>query len=68
MKTKDEVFGEFNELKALVENHIGKRIKVLRFDNGEYTSKEFDVFCKEVGIKRDLRKHTSHNRMWLLNV
>jgi transposase InsO family protein len=45
----------FMEFKALVENQIGKNIKVLRSDNGgEYTSKEFEGFCKEVGIKREL--------------
>jgi transposase InsO family protein len=30
-------------------------MEVLRLDNGgEYTSKEFEGFCKEVGIKREL--------------
>ena len=29
MKTKDEVFSLFQEFKALVENQIGRRIKVL---------------------------------------
>jgi transposase InsO family protein len=55
LKTKDEVFSRFQEFKALVENQIGKRIKVLRSDNGgEYTSKEFEGFCKEARIKREL--------------
>jgi transposase InsO family protein len=55
LKTKDEVFSRFQEFKALVENQIGKKIKVLRLDNGgEYTSKEFKGFCKEGGIKREL--------------
>jgi transposase InsO family protein len=37
-----------------VENHTGKRIKVLRSDNGgEYTSNEFKYLCKETGIKRE---------------
>jgi hypothetical protein len=48
MKTKDEVFGKFQEFKALVENQTGKKIKVLRSNNGgEYTSKEFDTFCSK---------------------
>lgn len=34
LKTKDEVFGQFNEFKALVDNLTGKMIKVLRLDNG----------------------------------
>ena len=38
LKTKDEVFDWFREFKALVENPTGKKIKVLRSDNGgEYT-------------------------------
>jgi transposase InsO family protein len=33
----------------------GRKIKVLRSDNGgEYTSKEFINFCIKVGIKREL--------------
>ena len=33
----------------------GKRIKILRSDNGgEYTSTEFNDFCKEAGIRREL--------------
>jgi transposase InsO family protein len=39
-----------------LENHTGKKIKVLRSDNGgEYTSNEFKDFCKEERIKRDLK-------------
>jgi transposase InsO family protein len=55
LKTKDEVFSRFQEFKALVENQTRKKIKVLRSNNGgEYTSKEFEGFCKEAGIKREL--------------
>jgi transposase InsO family protein len=58
MKTKDEVFSKFQEFKALFENQTGKKIKVLRFDNGgEYTSKDFDAFCREAGIKREIMKN-----------
>jgi transposase InsO family protein len=46
MKTKDEVFSWFQEFKALVENQTGRKIKVLRSDNGgEYTSSAFKEFC-----------------------
>ena len=55
MKTKSEVFGKFKEFKALIENHSERRIETMRLDNGgEYTSKYFESFCKEVGIKREL--------------
>ena len=47
LKTKNEVFEKFKEFKALIENHSERRIKTLRTDNGgEYTSKEFESFCK----------------------
>ena len=55
MKNKSEVFEKFKEFKALIENQSEKRIKTLRSDNGgEYTSKEFEAFCKEAVIKREL--------------
>jgi transposase InsO family protein len=45
----------FQEFKALVENQTGRKIKVLRSDNGgEYTSTEMRDFCGSVGIKREL--------------
>jgi transposase InsO family protein len=54
LKTKDEVFSKFKEFKALIENLSERKIKILRSDNGgEYTSKEFVNFCKDVGIKRE---------------
>jgi transposase InsO family protein len=44
----------FQEFKAQVENLTGRRIKVLRSDNGgEYTSKDFSYFYVEEGIKRE---------------
>jgi transposase InsO family protein len=43
-------------LEALVENLTGRKIKVLRLDNGgEYTSKDFNNFCIEAVIKREFR-------------
>jgi transposase InsO family protein len=54
MKTKDEVFNRFREFKVLIENQTGRKIKVLRSDNGgEYTSNAFDSFCREARIKRE---------------
>ena len=51
LKKKSEVFSKFKELKALVENQIEKKIKVLRTDNrGEFCEKEFEQFYKECGI------------------
>eukprot|EP00253_Pinus_taeda_P015808 PITA_15808 len=50
----DEVFTWFRHFKALIENQIEKKIKILRTDNGtEYESNKFHDFCKEAGIKRE---------------
>lgn len=55
VKKKDQVFLKFMEFKALVENHIGTRIKALRSDNGgEYISNVFrNLYAKE-GISGEL--------------
>jgi transposase InsO family protein len=49
--------------KAQVESQMGKKIKVLRSDNGgEYTSNDFKDFCKHEGIKRDLTVSYNHQQ------
>jgi transposase InsO family protein len=54
LKTKDGVLARFQEFKAQVENLTGRRIKVLRSDNGgEYTSRDFSDFCIEARIRRE---------------
>jgi hypothetical protein len=54
LKNKDGVLAKFQEFKAWVENLTRRKIKILRSDNGgEYTSKEFNSFCIEAGIKRE---------------
>jgi len=51
LKAKGEAFEKFKQYKALVENEIGQKIKVLRSDNGgEFVSKKFDAFLTECGI------------------
>lgn len=55
LNTKGEIFSQFQELKALAENQIKKKIKVLIFDNwGHYTSNEFQDFYREAVIKKEL--------------
>ena len=52
LKHKFEVFGLFKVLKALVENQYGRRINILRSDNGfEYLKFEFIQYCEYVGIQ-----------------
>jgi len=54
LNKKDEVFTWFSSFKALVENKVGEKIKILRTDNGtEYESNEFNDYCIESRIKRD---------------
>ena len=53
MKSKDEVFETFLVWKKMVENQTGRKIKVLRSDNGtEYRNDQFSYFCKKEGICR----------------
>jgi transposase InsO family protein len=55
LKAKSEVFARFQEFRALVENQPGKRINVLRSDNGgEYSSKQFVDFYAQHGIRRQM--------------
>ena len=54
-RKSEEVLHRFQEFKSLVENQTGRNIRVLRSDSeGEYTSKEFDGYCRQEGIKRQL--------------
>ena len=54
MKNKYKVFSKFKAFKALIKNHIEKKINTIRSDNdGEFTSNEFKEACKESGIKRE---------------
>ena len=50
-----EVFTIFKNIKNLVEKEIGDFIRCLRTDRGgEFTSLEFNNFCKTNGINRQL--------------
>eukprot|EP00253_Pinus_taeda_P025599 PITA_25599 len=54
LKKKDEIFSWFRAFKALVENQTGKKIKILRTNNGtKYESNEFNDYCREARIKRE---------------
>jgi transposase InsO family protein len=53
LRKKSEVFDRFKEFKALVENQIEKRIKVMRtYNGGELCGNEFKEFCKKCDIAR----------------
>ena len=55
LKENSEAFNKFKAFKTLVENEIGVKIKFLRLKNGgEFTSREFDLFCETHEIKRQL--------------
>ncbi|KAJ9558432.1 hypothetical protein OSB04_013046 [Centaurea solstitialis] len=53
MKHKDEVLSVFLTWKNMIEKQTGRKIKVLRTDNGgEYTSDPFQEVCRKEGIVR----------------
>lgn len=55
LKEKSEAFITFKRFKALVEKQSGCDIKCIRSDRGgEYTSKEFEEYCKDEGIWKQL--------------
>ena len=52
---KSEALVIFKQYKSCVEKEIGSYIKCLHTDRGgEFTSQDFNEFCKENGIKRQL--------------
>ena len=53
LKRKADVFNVFKQFKVMVEKRTCKSIKCLRTDNGgEFTSVEFEQYCKDEGIVR----------------
>ena len=54
LKEKSKAFEKFQIFKNRVENEFGVKIKRLRSNRGEFTSREFNIYCKENGIKRQL--------------
>ncbi|KAK8956512.1 hypothetical protein KSP39_PZI000036 [Platanthera zijinensis] len=55
LQTKDEAFTIFKQFKTYVENMLDMSIKAFRSDRGgEFMSNEFQKYCKEMGIRRDL--------------
>ncbi|KAF3658360.1 putative phytosulfokine receptor 1-like [Capsicum annuum] len=52
-----ETFQKFKQFKAIVEKQSDLSIKTFRIDrDGEFLSKEFNLFCEESGIHRKLTK------------
>ncbi|KAL0360218.1 UNVERIFIED_CONTAM: Copia protein [Sesamum radiatum] len=55
LQEKSEAFLAFKSFKARVENESERSIKVLRTDRGgEYCSNEFETYCDNHGIRREL--------------
>ena len=50
---KDQVLEKFKEFQAVVERETGKKLKVVRSDNGGEYSGQFEHYCKEQGIKME---------------
>ena len=48
VKVKSKCFDLFKVFKALAENQSGRKLKILRSDNGgEYVNSEFIQYCKD---------------------
>ncbi len=66
---KSEFCAIFKDFKTLVENQTGKKIKVLRSDNGtEYVNKELEQFLKSSGIIPTPEQNGTAERMNCTNV
>jgi transposase InsO family protein len=53
LKDKSETFEKFNIFRCLVEKETKEKIDTLRTDNGgEFTSNEFQNYCRDKGIRR----------------
>jgi len=53
LEIKVDLFNVFKQFKAMVEKKLDKSIKCLRTNNGgEFTSLEFEQYCKDEGIVR----------------
>jgi transposase InsO family protein len=55
LQDKSEALSAFKSFRTYVENEVERTIKTLQTDRGgEFCSKEFQVFCDEHGIQRQL--------------
>lgn len=55
LSEKSEAFQVFKEFKTAVERELGQKLVCLCSDRGgEYNSREFEDYCREFGIKRQL--------------
>jgi hypothetical protein len=56
LKEKSESFEKFVNFQHMVENETREKVASLRTDNGgKFTSTEFNVYCRNNGIKRQIK-------------
>ena len=54
LKRKSEVFGRFQQWKAMVEKSTSRKLKAIRTDNGgEYLSTEFQKYIQTEGVRHE---------------
>jgi hypothetical protein len=69
LRTKYEIFCQFKELKALLENHTSKNIKLLTIDNvSELCSENLISFVRRMALKDIRQLHILLSVMELKNI
>ena len=72
LKNEADVFNVYKQFKAMVEKRTCKTVKCLRNNNdGEFTSIEFEQYCKDEGIIRHktvVYTPQQNNKMVLLSI
>ena len=69
LKKEADVFNVFKHFEATVEKRTGKSIKCLIADNGgEFTSIEFEQYCKDEGTIRQKTVFYTPQQIVLLSV
>ena len=65
MRQKSDVFSIFKKFQNFVERQSGYLMKVLRSDRGgEYNSNEFNKFCEDIGLDRQLTVGVHSTTKW----
>lgn len=63
LSSKNEAFGAFKKFRILVDKECGEKLKTFRTDRGgEFLSNEFNSYCEETVISRNLTTRTARSK------